>query len=269
MACNKNWLIEPEGILFSLTLWLSFCANLTIIFAFPNEYVQKHFILTLTCTSWIALFYISLLKLNFFEGKIACTKSQNITSIFGIATSVVAALILMLSDSKFDNAHSDPDQNSGINWFCMLEQFLVALMYLSIMFIEKVVAHVKTLKLCMPNSKEKSESQATPEETNDNFQNTQHIVVPIETAPVQNVDSENENEVVEKAEVEQTPVEASFEIIPEQNNKQSDDASEHDEENSQQNLEASENDELIAAPSKETHAKVGERSTEERKDSDV
>jgi len=179
----------------------------------------------------------------------------------------------MLSDSKFDAAHTDPELNSGINWFCMLEQFLVALLYLSIMFIEKVVAYVQTLKLCMPkaNAKSESDNKSDPDETNDNFQNTQ-IIIPIETPQVDSKNAETDehvNDVNENAKVEQTPDDASFEIIPEQNNKQSSDASEHAEENQEQNEEANETDGLMAAPTIESHAKVGERSTEERKDSDV
>jgi len=286
MVCNKGWLIEPEGIVFTATLWLSFCANLTMIFAFPNEYVQKHFILTLTCTSWIALLYLNLLKLNFFEGKIACTKSQTYVSIFGIATSVISAVILLFSDGKFDSAHEDASQNSGINWFCMMEQFIVALLYLSIIFIEKVVAYAKTLKLCMPGNKTKSESVAPPQETNDNFEktnfealNTQHIVIPIEVAKVEEIESTAEveqNEVEQNSEnekVEQTPEDASYEVIPEQNNKQASDEQvmQNAEENQQHSVtEASENDELLTAPTKERHADVAPRSNDDkRKDSDV
>jgi hypothetical protein len=278
MVCNKGWLIEPEGIVFSATLWLSFCANLTMIFAFPNEYVQKHFILTLTCTSWIALLYLNLLKLNFFEGKIACTKSQTYVSIFGIATSVISAVILLFSDSKFDSAHEDATQNSGINWFCMMEQCVVALLYLSIIFIEKVVAYAKTLKLCMPGNK-KSESVAPPQETNDNFEkadfealNTQHIVIPIEVAEVEEVESEIEQHS-EDEKVEHTPEDASYEVIPEQNNKQAsaEQAIQNAEENQQHSESVSENDELLnEAPTKERHADVAPRSNDDKKaDSDV
>jgi len=236
-----------------------------MIFAFPNEYVQKHFILTLTCTSWIALLYLNLLKLNFFEGKIACTKSQSYVAIFGIATSAISAAILLFSDGKFDSAHEDPAQNSGINWFCMMEQCVVALLYLSIIFIEKVVAYLKTLKLCMPNNKRASESAAPPQETNDNFEqanlNTQHIVIPIDAAKVEEVETVD-------AVAEQTPEDASYEVIPE-NNKQEEPGTEN--ENQQHSENISETDELLnnAAPTKERHADVGPRDHEDRKDSDV
>lgn len=273
MPCNRSWLIEPEGIVFSAALWLSFCANLTMIFAFPNEYVQKHFILTLTCTSWIALLYLNLLKLNFFEGKQASTKTQNLISVFGISTSVISALVLMFSDAKFDSAHADPEQNSGINWFCMLEQCLIAVLYLSIMFVEKIVAYISTLKLCMPGKKKSSsESKSEAVETNDNFQNTQIRI----SIPVEDNEEEETLEAIQEEQnnVEQTPVEASFEMIPEQNNNQSEDTSEHANENQehkQEKLEeeASETDKFMTPPSKEAGMKVNERSTEERKDSDV
>merc|ERR1712079_453497 len=137
MALNRNWLLSSEGIVISLALWLSCCANLTMIFAFPNDYVQKHFILTLTCTSWIALFYLNLLKLNFFEGKSACQKTQNFVAYFGVATSLVSALLLLFSSGKFDAASED--HHSGVNWFCMVEQFVVTCLYLSIVFSERVV----------------------------------------------------------------------------------------------------------------------------------
>jgi hypothetical protein len=202
----------------------------------------------------------------------------------------------MFSDSKFDAVHEDPEQNSGVNWFCMLEQFVVALLYLSIMFIEPIVAYILSLKLCMKEPETGAPAEASPENTNDNFQNTQHIVnIPIETAQLDSVnvgndtiepenedvnevvienanDHENNHENVHESDNnnEQTPDEASYEIVPEGNNKQPDDAQEpHAEENQQQNEEANETDQLMAPPTTENHAKVGERSTDERKDSDV
>lgn len=260
MACNRSWLISSEGIVISLALWLSACANLTMIFAFPNDYVQKHFILTLTCTSWIALLYLNLLKLNFFEGKSACQKTQNYVGYFGVITSLVSALLLLFSSGKFSAATEE--HHSGVNWFCMVEQFTVAGLYLSVIFIERIVGYIESLKLCMPGNKNKKSSSSSSETsekpvetTNDNF-DTQNVVIPIEDAKVE----------------QETPSHASFEIIPEQNNnKQEDDtASEQNnvEENQAQNNEEvdnSENDELLDAPAKEAHAKTGER----RSDSDV
>merc|ERR1712178_410201 len=140
MTCNRNWLITSEGIVISLALWLSCCANLTMIFAFPNDYVQKHFILTLTCTSWIGLLYLNLLKLNFFEGKTACKKTHHIIAISGVATSIVGALTLIFTDGYFD-ATTEKHHN-GVNWFCVLELFVVSCLYLSIVFIERVVEYI-------------------------------------------------------------------------------------------------------------------------------
>jgi len=268
MALNRNWLLSSEGIVISLALWLSCCANLTMIFAFPNDYVQKHFILTLTCTSWIGLLYLNLLNLNFFEGKVACEKTQRFVSIFGVATSIVSALILLFTDGYFDAVTKE--HHSGVNWFCALELFVVTGLYLSIVFIERVVEYIQSLKLCMPGIKNSSSSSETSEKpvetTNDNF-DTQQIVIPIENAKVE---EEQEEEIDEK-----TPSHASFEIISEQNNKQEDDtaseqnsnAEENQEPNNKEDNNANEETELLedeAAPTKESHAQIGER-----KDSDV
>jgi len=268
MALNRNWLLSSEGIVISLALWLSCCANLTMIFAFPNDYVQKHFILTLTCTSWIGLLYLNLLKLNFFEGKVACDKTQRFVSIFGVTTSIVSALILLFTDGYFDAVTEN--FHSGVNWFCALELFVVTGLYLSIVFIERVVEYIQSLKLCMPGNKDAaavSESSEKPvETTNDNF-DTQHIVIPVENDKVEEVQEQEEID-------EKTPSHASFEIIPEQNNKQEDDTAseqnsnvEENQElnNKEDNEEANEKTELLEdAPTKETHAQIGER-----KDSDV
>lgn len=110
--------------------------------------------------------------------------------------------------------------------------------------------------------------------------NTQHIVIPIEVAKVEEVESNAIAEIELSSEnqnnEEQTPEEdASYEVIPEQNNKQADeqDIEKNAEENQQQNsAEASENDELLnVAPSKERHADVGLGSNDDKKrnDSDV
>jgi len=270
MALNRNWLLSSEGIVISLALWLSCCANLTMIFAFPNDYVQKHFILTLTCTSWIGLLYLNLLNLNFFEGKVACEKTQRFVSIFGVATSIVSALILIFTDGYFDAVTKE--HHSGVNWFCALELFVVTGLYLSIVFIERVVQYIQSLKLCMPGNKKSSSSSETSEKpvetTNDNF-DTQNIVIPIENDKVEEEQQEQE-EIDEK-----TPSHASFEIIPEQNNKQEDDTASEQNSNAEENQqlnnkednneEAHEKSELLEdAPTKETHAQIGER-----KDSDV
>lgn len=76
----------------------------------------------------------------------------------------------------------------------------------------------------MPGNKKSSESVAPPQETNDNFDalNTQHIVIPIEVAKVEEVESNTIAEIELSSEnqknEEQTPEEdASYEVIPEQN----------------------------------------------------
>lgn len=106
----------------------------------------------------------------------------------------------------------------------------------------------------MPEQKESSETT-----NNDNFQNTQTVVIPIENA---------KQETEEQTPEEQSPDAHSFVEVSEQHNKQTDDAtSEHVDENVKD--EASEKDELIEPPTKEAHSKIGERSVQDREGSDV
>jgi len=268
MACNRAWLVSCEGIVFSVALWLSTCANLTMMFAFPNEYVQKHFILTLTCSAWLSLAYLCLLKLNFFEGKTACDKIRNMVGVVGVSTSVLAALCLVFSTGKYDQAH-DPETNSGVNYFCMIEQLLVALLYLCIIFFERVQQYILSLSWFQKSSPEKSQSVsiAIPENTNDNYK---HTVAEAEDdhAAVVEVADDDEAAVAEPRESKLS--EDEFVHIPVNQNTVKFQEADNTSDAQAAGESASEADELIKPPTKEEHAQVGEREVvEERKASDV
>merc|ERR1712066_1158415 len=98
----------------------------------------------------------------------------------------------------------------------------------------------------MPGKENNSETSEKPvETTNDNFEtnvDTQHIVISMENAKVE---EKEEDEKIEN--VEKTPSHASFEIIPEQNNKQEDDdTTSASDQNSNENQESQKNDEIEA-----------------------
>lgn len=270
MACNRAWLVSCEGIVFSVALWLSTCANLTMMFAFPNEYVQKHFILTLTCSAWLCLAYLCLLKLNFFEGKTACDKIRNMVGVVGVSTSVLAALCLVFSTGKYDKAH-DPETNSGVNYFCMIEQLLVALLYICIIFFERVQEYLLSLSWFQKSPSDQADpaasvSIAVPENTNDNYKHTVAEAEDDQAAVVEVMD--DDAAVPEPRESKLS--EDEFVHIPVNENTVKFQGSDNASETQAAADSASEADELIKPPTKEEHAQVGEREVvEERKASDV
>merc|ERR1712242_437243 len=162
---------------------------------------------------------------------------------FGISTSVLAALCLLFSTGKYDVAH---ENNSGVNYFCMVEQLLIILLYVCIIFFERVQQYLLSLSWFQGSAPAApSISVAKPENTNDNFQ---HIVVeipkpePVPEPRESKLSDDDDMVIVHK--IEQNQAEAIAEA--------KDDVSEKTDS-------VSETDELIEPPTKELHAQVGER----------
>lgn len=162
---------------------------------------------------------------------------------FGISTSVLAALCLLFSTGKYDVAH-DPETNSGVNYFCMIEQLLVALLYLCIIFFEKVQQYLLSLSWFQKSTPAEAVSVAQPENTNDNFQHVIEVPTPEPVPEPRESKLSDDDDMVIVHKIEQNKAEAIAEAKV--------DISENAES-------VSETDELIEPPTKELHAQVGER----------
>merc|ERR1712131_9058 len=94
---SKQWLVSHEGVAVLLCLWIGFCANVSVIYGISNDEVAKHFILTLTSTAWILMFYYFLRNVQFLPGKLS-KNVKYVICFIGAITNVIAVFTLSFAD---------------------------------------------------------------------------------------------------------------------------------------------------------------------------
>lgn len=155
-----DFLWEPQGCIWTITLWISACANTTMLFGLPNELTAKHVTLTVTVTAWVASFFFYLTKLDQFGNKNISKQTYVLIAAGSLLANLVAALCLAFIDA--DQKDSElPVIPSNLKCFAITEILIVCAGYAAHMYLarETLLDGFSTLKsriMCEDTQQEES-----------------------------------------------------------------------------------------------------------------